>query len=179
MNLKLNDIRIGNILLREPILNDSIDLFQYGKANMCETLNWGPLKNLNEAKYIIETYIKRPEMEGIPKGYSIVYDNTMIGFIEFFNFNEFDKSAEIGCYLNPLYWNLGIMQKSIKGCINLLFNDFNREKIIMGHTIKNKRCESMILKLNFKYEYEKLFDLGNENYEIVKYYSLYKYERND
>ena len=179
MNLSLENIRVGNLILREPIEDDAYDLFQFANEKMCKTLNWGPLKSIYEAKYMIESYINRPVVEKIPTGYSIVYDDCMIGFIEFHNYNKNKKQVEIGCYLDPLYWNMGIMYRCLKVCIEDLFLNQDIEKIIMGHTIDNLRCKNLILKLGFKYEYEKIVKMSECMEKIGYYYSMYKYERNE
>ncbi|MCR5349486.1 MAG: GNAT family N-acetyltransferase [Acholeplasmatales bacterium] len=179
MKLSLPELRVGNLILREPIEGDAFDLFQFAKEDMCKTLNWGPLKSIYEAKYVVESYINRPVVEKIPSGYSIVYDDCMIGFIEYHNYNKSENSIEIGCYLDPLYWNMGIMFRCLKECIKLAFDYLDVDKIVMGHTQNNLRCQCLVKKLGFKYECEKRVLMGDKYYELGYYYSLYKYERND
>ena len=84
MNLKLETIKINNITLREFDCDDIKRLYEIGKnPNVCRYLNWGPYKNINEAILIAkEIFLKRPE-EGIPIGYSIFYDNYMVGMIDY------------------------------------------------------------------------------------------------
>ena len=75
--------------------------------------------------------------------------------------------------------NMGIMKRSIKECIKLAFDYLNVDKIIMGHTHDNTRCQSLVKRLGFKYEYEKEIKMDDNHTVLGYYYSLDRYERTD
>ena len=100
METKLPTIKIRNIILRELRRSDFVDLFRIGSnPKMCEFLNWGPYKNINEALYTLdEIYLKRP-LDNLPIGYAIEMSGKMIGLIEYHTYNESNNSIEIGFFL--------------------------------------------------------------------------------
>ena len=172
MNLKLDNIRINNILLKEFDCDDIKRLYEIGSnPNMCKYLNWGPYKNINEAILIAkEIFLKRPE-EGLPVGYSIFYKNYMVGMIDFHTYHKNDNSIEIGYFLDENYWGLGIMTKSLKKCIEYTFNNLKVDRIILSALKENERSLKLINKFNFKYLEEKMIDLG-DHYGACKYFYL-------
>ena len=89
MKTDLPKVKISNITLREITIDDYLDLYECGKnPKMCQTLNWGPFNRLFEAKYVIqEIYLKRP-LDGIPVGYAIIYDDKMIGMVDYHTYNK-------------------------------------------------------------------------------------------
>ena len=174
MNLKLPKIKLGKITLREIEEADYLDLFYIGsKMEVCKYLNWGPYKNPNEALFTIrEIFLKRPD-DGLPIGYSIIMDNKMIGEIDFHTYKKNENSMEIGYFLDPSYWGLGIIRKCIKKMLSIGFNQLGLDKIVLGSLVENERSINTIINSNFKYEYEKMIDMGEE-YKLSKYYSFYK-----
>ncbi len=172
MNLKLETIKINNIILKEFDCDDIKRLYEIGKnPNVCRYLNWGPYKNINEAILIAkEIFLKRPE-EGIPIGYSIFYDNYMVGMIDYHTYNKDNNSIEIGYFLDEEYWGLGIMTKSLKKCIEYAFKKLDVDRIIISSLVENERCMKLIKKFKLNYLEEKAIDLG-DSYGLVKYYYL-------
>ncbi len=176
MKTTLPTINLGKIKLREIEESDYLDLYECGKSSlMCKTLNWGPFNRLFDAKFVMkEIYLKRPD-DGLPKGYSIILDDKMIGLVEYHSYNKDNNSAEIGYFLNTDYWGKGIMQKSVKEAITVGFNYLELDKIIIGSDNNNQRSLNLINKLGLKYEYSDVEEYKNENH-LCLYYSIYKYE---
>ena len=176
MKTKLEEIKLGKIILREIEENDYLALYECGKSQkMCETLNWGPFNYIFEAKYVInEIYLKRPE-NGLPIGYGIIYDDKLIGVCDYHTYNPNDNSIEIGYFLNPDYWGLGIMTKVLKKVIDVAFNYLECDKVIIGSDIYNERSLNLIKRLNLKYEYEMINNYKDRDH-LCKYFSVYKYE---
>ena len=176
MKTDLPKVKISNITLREITIDDYLDLYECGKnPKMCQTLNWGPFNRLFEAKYVIqEIYLKRP-LDGIPVGYAIIYDDKMVGMVDYHTYNKKDNSAEIGYFLNYDYWGLGIMTKSLKKAIEIGFSHLELDKIIIGTETTNERSLELIKRLNLKYEYSQINEYKDESHLCV-YYSIYKYE---
>ncbi len=176
MKTDLPKVKISNITLREITIDDYLDLYECGKnPKMCQTLNWGPFNRLFEAKYVIqEIYLKRP-LDGIPVGYAIIYDDKMIGMVDYHTYNKKDNSAEIGYFLNYDYWGLGIMTKSLKKAIEIGFSHLELDKIIIGTETTNERSLELIKRLNLKYEYSQINEYKDKSHLCV-YYSIYKYE---
>ena len=173
MKTDLPKVKISNITLREITIDDYLDLYECGKnPKMCQTLNWGPFNRLFEAKYVIqEIYLKRP-LDGIPVGYAIIYDDKMIGMVDYHTYNKKDNSAEIGYFLNYDYWGLGIMTKSLKKAIEIGFSHLELDKIIIGTETTNERSLELIKRLNLKYEYSQINEYKDKSHLCVYYSSI-------
>ncbi len=175
METKLPIIKISNITLRELQRSDFVDLFRIGSnEKMCEFLNWGPYKKINEALYTLdEIYLKRP-FEGLPVGYAIVQNGKMIGLIEYHTYNETNNSIEIGYFLEESHWGLGIMTKALKKAIWVGFNHLNVDKIVISCLNDNIRNLKLIKRFNLDYEKEEMFEVDEGVYKLGKYFSIYK-----
>lgn len=176
MKTDLPNIKIGKINLREINKDDYLDLYECGKSDvMCKTLNWGPFYRLFDAKYVIEQiYLKRPEF-GLPIGYGIILDNKLIGVVDYHSYDDIHNSIEIGYFLNPSYWNKGIMTKAVKAAINIAFNHLEVDKVIIGSANDNERSLKLINRLGLKYEYDLLNEYKDENH-LCLYFSIFKNE---
>ena len=176
MKTTLPSINLGKIKLREIDESDYFDLYECGKSEkMCETLNWGPFERLFDAKFVIkEIYLKRP-LDGIPKGYAIIVDDKMVGMVDYHTYNKDLNSAEIGYFLNPLYWGLGIMSKTVAKAIDIGFNYLLLDKIIIGSETTNERSLNLIKRLGLKYEMSSVNEYKDKSH-LCLYYSIYKYE---
>jgi ribosomal-protein-alanine N-acetyltransferase len=177
METKLPIIKTKNIILRELKRGDFVDLFRIGSnPKMCEFLNWGPYKNINEALYTLdEIYLKRP-LENLPIGYAIELDGVMRGLIEYHTYDEYQNSIEIGYFLEFDYWNKGIMTKALKKAIWVAFNHLNVDKIIISTLNENERCLNLIKKFKFKYEREEMLEIDDGIFKLGSYFSIYKEE---
>ncbi len=176
MKTNLPKINLGKIQLREIEEGDYIDFYECGKSKkMCETLNWGPFERLFDAKFVIKAiYLKRPE-DGLPKGYAIIYEDKMIGMVEYHSYNNLNNSIELGYFLHEDYWNHGIMTKALKAAIKIGFNYLDVDKIIIGSETTNERSLKLIQRLGLKYEYS-LINEYKDTSHLCLYYSIYKYE---
>lgn len=177
MNLSLPKVKLSNgLMLREIELSDYLDYYLIGKSNnVCKYLNWGPFIYPNEALYVIkEIFYNRP-LDNLPIGYAIIKDNHMIGIIDFHTIHKNENSTEIGFILHEDYHNQGIMSKALKKMIEIGFNYFNFNKLIVSSINENKACIKVIEKCGFKYEFQKIEEIKNEN-RLLYYYSLYRYE---
>ena len=175
METKLPEIKIQKLLLRELKRSDFIDLFRIGSnKEMCEFLNWGPYKNINEALYALdEIYLKRP-LDNLPIGYAIVENGKMIGLIEYHSYNESINSIEIGYFLEVSHWGMGIMTKALKKAIWVAFNYLKVDKVVISTLNDNERCLRLIKKLNFKYEREEMLEVDEGIFKLGSYFSIYK-----
>ena len=175
METKLPTIKIRNIILRELRRSDFVDLFRIGSnPKMCEFLNWGPYKNINEALYTLdEIYLKRP-LDNLPIGYAIEMSGKMIGLIEYHTYNESNNSIEIGYFLEESYWGRGSMTNALKKAIWVGFNHLKVDKIVIATLNDNVRCINLIKRFNFSYEKEEMIEVDEGIYKLGKYYSIYK-----
>ena len=176
MKTILNEINLGKIKLREINNNDYIDFYICGTDKlMCETLNWGPLKEKVEAMVLIKDVFNKRIEDGIPKGYAIVIDDHMVGMIDYHSYDILNNSIEIGYFLRSDYWGKGIMNKCLNKVIEQAFYFHDCDKVIIGSDIENKRSLSLILKNKLKYDHEEYVNYKNKMH-LIKYYSIYKYE---
>ena len=177
MITKLENKRLGNVLLREIEECDYLDYFDIGKdEETCKYVNWGPFKKPAEALYAIrEIFNKRPILDELPKGYAIILDNHMIGMIDYHSENKKFNSIEIGYFLKREYWGLGIMRKCVSYMTSLAFN-LGFSKVVIGSIKDNLRSIQLIESLGFHYECQVVEDLGDGILYLAKYYAKYENE---
>ncbi len=177
MDLVLKPKRLGNILLREIEESDYLDYFEIGKDPLvCKYLNWGPFIKPQEALWTIkEIFLKRPEVDNLPKGYAIIKDNHMIGMIDFHTHNLKQNSIEIGYFLKREFWGMGIMKRACTYMVSYAFS-MGFDKVCIGSVSENERSVQLIKSLGFKYEYNKLELLNDDCYMLANYYAKYRNE---
>lgn len=178
-DLRLPDYHFGDYMLREIKLKDWQDMYAYGSdPQVTKYLNWGPFISPSEARKSIKTIFFPRVKEGIPVGYAIIdkINNRMIGTIDFHTPRE-DGSKEIGFALNRNYWNRGIMSHALLYLIDLGFNHFHYDKLIIRHMADNEQSERVIKKTPFRMKPNTLYHLKKrkdnrlitlKNYELTK-----------
>jgi len=155
MNLKKMPIKyFSHFMLRSIKKKDYKDLFDYGrKENVTKTLTWGPMIDVIEAKDSIkEIFLKRPS-KGIPVGYAIVdlNLNKMIGTIDFHTKDDEKNIVEIGYALHDDYWNQHIMTKALQIIIEVGFEYYHYDALMIKHLKRNIASQKVILNNGFEF----------------------------
>lgn len=151
MNLyKMPKRYFSHFELRSIRKKDYKDMFIYGsKEHVTKTLSWGPMKHPREAKKAIkEIFLSRPK-KGIPVGYAIIdlQSNRMIGTIDYHTKLDGEHAVEIGYALDDDYWNQHIMTKALKIVIDVGFNDYGYDRLIIKH-LKNNPASGKVIRNN-------------------------------
>ncbi|MFX1410912.1 MAG: GNAT family N-acetyltransferase [Promethearchaeota archaeon] len=149
----IEEINDNNIYLRKISKNDAKFLFNsLKKREITNYMSLGPLKTYESSKRLIGNYIKYWDNFSqynyiIEKREGILINNT--GSISLWNINWHHKRAEIGIWLIPDYWNLGIGEKAIN-LIKIISYDHLKLNRLEAHiAIKNIRSISVFKKCDF------------------------------
>ncbi len=68
------------------------------------------------------------------------------------NMNKEHKKAEIGFWLMPNFWQMGIMREAMPIICNYGFNELNLHRIEGFVETENKNCKNAMAKLDFMHE---------------------------
>ena len=85
-------------------------------------------------------------------GITLKTDDTLIGSVGFWNFNEEKTVADIGYMLHPDFQGKGIMQEAIEKTIVYAFHQIKLKSIIGCVNEKNIRSIKVLEKIGFKYD---------------------------
>lgn len=176
MKTWLPTVKIGKILLREICDADYLDYFEIGRNPITvQHLNWGPFVRPDEALWVIQEIFNQRPMTGIPKGYAIVFQNRMIGVIDYHTYYPQINAVEIGYILHQDFWGQGIMKQCLNAATQIGFEHLEVDKLIVGHTIRNEASRHVIIACGYKYEYQKIVHM-KESDDGAFYYAMYRYE---
>ncbi|MES2650934.1 MAG: GNAT family N-acetyltransferase [Bacteroidota bacterium] len=110
-------------------------------------------KSLAETKLQIE-WFKNLEAEGTGIWWAVHSSDgkEFYGAIGFNNLSIIHQKAEIGFWLLPAYWGKGIMQEALQLVCIYGFEHVKLHRIEAMVESENKQCQSLLNKLDFKYE---------------------------
>ncbi|MDL2292127.1 GNAT family N-acetyltransferase [Acholeplasma sp. OttesenSCG-928-E16] len=149
----LPTIELNDIILREVVTKDYLDMFEYGSdIEVVMFLSWGPFIKKKEAKKAIKkVFLTRPK-RGLPVGYAIIdkANGKMIGTIDYHT-KYSGNMVEIGYVLNRSYWNKGIVTKALKEVIRIGFEVLGYDALIIKHSRRNNASKRVIEKNDFNY----------------------------
>ncbi|MFX1316429.1 MAG: GNAT family N-acetyltransferase [Promethearchaeota archaeon] len=149
----IEEIHDSNIYLRKISKIDA--KFLYNSLKQREITNYmslGPLKTYESSKRLIGNYLKYWDNFSQYNYIIEIREGIMInstGSISLWNINWHHRRAEIGIWLVPDYWNLGIGEKAINMIKIISFNHFKLNRLEAHIAIKNKRSISVFKKCNF------------------------------
>ncbi len=154
LNIKLPVVETERLILRELMIEDAADMFEYASdQENCEFLQFPLHENINNTKEVITNiFLQRPN-QGIPIGYAITLknDGKMIGVIDFHSIRYGDV-GEIGYVINKKYWNQGYVTEACKKIIEVGFNSVGLRIIQISHHVDNIGSRKVIEKCGFIYE---------------------------
>jgi len=177
--ITLPQVTFGAYLLRTLKEDDYLDYYEIGKnAANIHYLTWSPFKKYAEAKEAIKQYLMRKWYQG-PIGYGIIFNDKLIGVIEFHTFSDLYKTAEIGYLLHQDYWNKGIMTSALEKVCYIGFTILELNKIVIRSIKENIASLKVIEKNGFKLV--KILKNAHYHKKTACYYDIYQYqlERDD
>ena len=85
--------------------------------------------------------------------------------------------GEIGYLMNKSYWNKGYMSEAIKALINVCFEYYHLNLLIVRYISQNKNSEKLIKKMGFKFDYINYSSINKNGilYDVISN-SLSKYD---
>lgn len=171
---EIEEIDLGDLLLRKIELSDYEDVYDYGKIpEVTEYLVWNYYTKLEDAKESIQNiFLPRPS-KGIPAAYAIVVKeiNKMIGTCDFHSVDFSKLTGEIGYVLHPEFWGKGYMTRVCKALMDFGYDYLGLKTITIGHDINNTGSRRVIEKCGFRFvkeEYHEGLRMHGRFYELSK-----------
>jgi ribosomal-protein-serine acetyltransferase len=145
----------NNIKLEMYTPFDAEELFNVVEKNRDYLREWLPwvdsTKEVNDIRAFLEKSIKSySEKKRI--GYLIKIDNKIVGILDAFLHNESTETYQIGYWISKIESSKGIMTKSVKILIELVFKILNAKKIEIYCATTNIPSNKISQKLGFKLE---------------------------
>ncbi len=180
INIKLPTVETERLILREIMVKDAADMFEYASDKENCFYRSSPLHQTIEdtVNVINEKYLKRPS-KGIPIGYAITLKDNgkMIGVVDVDSV-IYNDIGEVGFTINKEYWGKGFAKEACEKLIEVCFNELGLRKILARHNILNIGSQRVIEKLGFVYEgrMRKLLADRDGIYSDHLFYSILKEE---
>lgn len=176
---KLPKLESERLLLRRVAYSDRMDIYTYAHLpEVAEYLKWEPhtseYESLEFINIVMELYNKE-----LPSVWAIEYkaDKKMIGTIGFLNWDEENRSAEVGFVLSPIYWNKGIMTESLKMVMKFAFDEMNLNRFQAKCEPENKPSAKVMEKAGLTYEGTIRQELYiKDRFRDYKHYSILRSE---
>ena len=140
----------GDVTLREITKKDAADIHTFASDfEVTKYLSWGPYKKVGQVKRKLIKFILKRHCDNRPTGYVIIYQNIVVGLIDFHSFNQ-NNCPYIGYSLHRNYQNKGIMTKVVAMMLEVGFKYFNFQEIFVSHMVSNVKSQRVIQKNNFR-----------------------------
>ncbi|WP_438012756.1 GNAT family N-acetyltransferase [Psychrobacter raelei] len=172
--IKIND-ELSLALVQPSFAKDYLRIIAPNQADFAKFLAWAAL-DLNENFFL--NYITRSlhnYADGIALPCSIIYQDKLVGNIDFHQINPSLGKARIGYWLDPEFRGRGIINKSVKTLIDIGFNEMNISKIEIWTAVENKYSRAVAERLGFIQEgiITQNEKVGSKIYDQIVY-GLYK-----
>jgi ribosomal-protein-alanine N-acetyltransferase len=101
----------------------------------------------------------------------------VIGLIEFFNWNVYERTAEIGYTLHSFYWRRGIVTEALQAMVQMAFEEVGVIELRAEHDIENIASGKVLEKCGFLVgDTEKKQDKVTRTIRKYKQYTMGKEE---
>lgn len=120
----------GNILLREMVESDWIDVHKYASQDIvCQYQPWGP-NTERDSRDFVHQVIRDSKRELRTRFvFAVIFDEIMVGAGEI-NIRDFtNKAGEIAYIVNPDYWGKGIATEVAKLLLDFGFKELKLHRI--------------------------------------------------
>ena len=151
----VEEINDGNLFLRKISKHDADFVFySLNNEELISYLSLGPLNTIEHAKRLIKSYLKYWD-NYVQFNYIIELHDVnkeRIGSISLWNINWKHRRAQIGIWLIPKFWSMGLGEKAIAMIKNIGFNHLKINRLEAYIAIDNERSISLFKKCGFKEE---------------------------
>jgi len=181
----VEEINDRKLYLRKISLGDSEFFFSSLKEELVSKfLSLGPLLSKEHSQKLIRKYLKYWDKQ-IQFNYIIEIrknnnngNNAKIGSVNLWNISWLHKRAEIGIWINPKYWSMGLAKKSLNMIKIIAFNHLKLNRLEAHIAIDNKKSINLFMKCGFSQEgtLKKYLNLKGNYHDavILAYISLNK-----
>lgn len=173
-------IETDRLILRKFTIFDAQDMFDYASnKNVSKYVTWPVHQSIDNAKGFIDEIVNNYRKGDFPAPWAIVYksNNKVIGTVDFVNYNDENKCAEIGYAISEDYWKKGITSEAAKAIMKVGFEQLNLNRIEALCHVDNIGSARVMQKLGMKLEgtlRQKMFVKGE--YWDIHIYSILKDE---
>lgn len=145
MNLKDVVLTTKRLTLRPFNGNDLLDLHEYASVEgVGELAGWTHHQSMNESYEVLQMFMENDT-------FAIVFNDKVIGSIEYFNENIEEKSAELGFVLSKAFWGQGLMVEAVNALIDYGFNTLKLARLYCGYFPHNNQSKRVQEKCGFTY----------------------------
>lgn len=170
-------IKTERLYCRLVDLCDVKDMYEIcSNQEVTKYLTFEPHTNYRHTKRVITNMI-RSYLDDVSINYVLILNENkkVIGSmsVTFLNNNV----GEIGYLMNKSYWNKGYMSEAIKALINVCFEYYHLNLLIVRYISQNKNSEKLIKKMGFKFDYINYSSINKNGilYDVISN-SLSKYD---
>lgn len=150
MKLELDEWQIDEYLIKAITLEDASCFYQIiTSSEVSNTLSVIPT-SIQDAKYMIQVVHLSYRQKVLPQTMVISFKNQMIGLLHVSRMEE--GLMEIGYFLDPHYFQKGIMKKVLPTWLNRLAKQFQIHRFEAYCDIHNKASIALLECCGFHYE---------------------------
>lgn len=169
----LPTLETERLILRKITMDDAEDLFAYTSDEaVAKYVTWNAHETIHDTKDFIQFVLSRYASNS-PAPWAIVYKETnkVIGTIDFVNWQEYHKVAEIGYALSKEYWGKGIMSESLEAVMKFGFEHMDLVRIQAFCMVGNKGSARVMEKAGMLYEgtRRKILYIKGEHRDLMGY----------
>jgi ribosomal-protein-alanine N-acetyltransferase len=166
------------LVLRPLLQADAIILWPHvSNPRISEDMSWKPHNDISETQAFIDNTLKSMS-DQTSITWCIFMQDHFCGIFSIISILKKHRAltynrGELAYWAVPEFQGIGIMTEAGKKIIEFAFNDLHLNKLVVGHHIKNKNSENLILRLGFQYLYteEEVF-MKNDEWITCKFYEL-------
>jgi ribosomal-protein-alanine N-acetyltransferase len=141
------------LVLREITPSDTERLYQYYSETAVTEFFMSPIKKLEEAKQIVDSFIGSfYQQRGLLWGLSETTTSSLIGTAGYEAISAYDSRVEIGYDLAKDYWGRGLMKEALEEILRYSFDVLAINRIEALILAENKRSIDTVKRLGFTCE---------------------------
>jgi ribosomal-protein-alanine N-acetyltransferase len=146
-------LKTQRLVLREIVPNDTERLFHYYSDTAVTEFFMSPIKRLEEAKEIVDSFIGSfYQQRGLLWGLSETPTSPLIGTAGYEAISVYDSRVEIGYDLAKDYWGRGLMKEALKEILRYSFDVLAINRIEAFILFENARSIKTLERLGFTRE---------------------------
>lgn len=150
----LPSVETSRLLLRKVTLDDTADLFEYGRTEeVTRHVTWSPYERLEDARNFITHIIAYYETGQVaPWAIEEKASGKMIGTIGFGAWKERHYTAEIAYALSHNFWGKGFMPEAVRAAFRVGFKQLDLVRIEAQCLPENENSARVMEKVGMSHE---------------------------
>lgn len=170
----LSQLETKRCILRKLSMSDAKDIFEYGfDPKVSKYTTWETHKTIKDTKAFLKS-LQKKYRQGCPDwGIWHKGDKKIIGTIGFVNWDEMNRSAEIGYAISRKYWGKELVVECIRPALTYVFSKRKMKRIVGRCLARHKRSSRVLEKSGFVFEGNlRKSVLVRGRYEDIRVYSI-------